>query len=624
MPAQRTTNRGGGRAPGGWAAGGPRMVRVSFSAVLRIRAGGSQVLFEQRAERGVFGPVGDVLRCHPPASDVLRDLGFRGQRWAGWGPGPLAELAGEVPARSLAELRRWFDSGAYREDAAECLRRALSSTLTALGAADLAEDVASAGFAPLGAQVLGPEPVPDSPHRRLRHREHHELVCVDAQAHRLRDRLLELAADPTAREVLVATEEQVARGRAGAALVTAHAAVGWDAGAAEGAGSGVRTAIRGLEPGGSTAIGPDSGARAAIREAVSGGSATNGPRSGARAAIREARSGDSATTGTRSGAQVAIRGAEPGDSATTRPDSGARVAIREAEPGDSVSIGPRSGARAAIQEAGSGDSTTIGPRSGARAAIQEAEPGDSTAIRPDSGAQVTIREAEPGSASGSGGCLDVGPGVVGSPRTVADSGAAVDSGAAGSGVVADSGVAADSGAVAGSGVVADSASRPVPGPVLASRALLDLPDRTFLARQARRIGLISPEGPPVLTATGVSTVPAPADRRARTEARALGPEMTGGPATGSRTAAGQPSAASPPASPPPASLAPAAPTPASLAPAAPTPASPAPAAPTPASPAPAAPTPASPPPAAPAPARRVPRVRWSPGGGPAARAGCAR
>ncbi|QUF06683.1 hypothetical protein KCV87_11885 [Actinosynnema pretiosum subsp. pretiosum] len=357
VPAQRTTSRGSLRGPRAWAAGGPRMVRVTFSAVLRIRAGGARVLFEQRAERGVFGPVGDVLRGHPPGSDVLRGLGFRGQRWAGWGPGPLAELDGEVPARSLAELRRWFDSGAYREDAAECLRRALASTLTGLGAADLAEDVASARFTPLGVQVLGPEPVPGSPHRRLRHREHHELLCVDARAHRLRDRLLELAADPDVREVLAATEEQIARGRAGAALVAAHAAVAW--GAETGAGTGAAGAGAaevgagaelgaGVELGAGTTelgVGAESSVGAAgwsaFRDVGWAPEAEAKPGSGARAAIRGANSGDSAGTGVSRGAEppgsgrawgarpVPQAGESPGMAAhwATRPIPGTDLAL---------------------------------------------------------------------------------------------------------------------------------------------------------------------------------------------------------------------------------------------------------------------------------------------------------
>ncbi|WP_157767547.1 SMODS-associated NUDIX domain-containing protein [Actinosynnema pretiosum] len=335
VPAQRTTSRGGGRGPRAWAAGGPRMVRVTFSAVLLIRAGGARVLFEQRAERGVFGPVGDVLRGHPPASDVLRGLGFRGQRWAGWGPGPLAELDGEVPARSLAELRRWFDSGAYREDAAECLRRALASTLTGLGAADLAEDVASARFAPLGVEVLGPEPVPGSPHRRLRHREHHELVCVDARAHRLRDRLLELAADPDVREVLAATEEQIARGRAGAALVAAHAAVAWEA---VGAGAGaVGTAEVGTAEVGTAEVAAGAAGWSAFRDVGWASTVGADPGSGVRAAIRGANSGDSAGTGVDRGAESP--GAGRARSARPVPQAGAGAGMTA----DSAT-GPISGA----------------------------------------------------------------------------------------------------------------------------------------------------------------------------------------------------------------------------------------------------------------------------------------
>ncbi|MFI9384877.1 hypothetical protein [Kutzneria sp. NPDC052558] len=184
----------------------PPLVRVSFAAMLRIRDGEGIVLFEARSRPGAFTPPGGVFRHFGPATEVLGRLGFRSDR---------DDLRGEVPARSLPELLRWFDSGAYREDAAECLRRELAEA----GFPGLAPGVRHLSFARFRTEVE----VLDRPYRQLRQFECYDLVCADQSALRVRDRILALATDPRVHSALTATPADIAHGRAGAALIAPHA-----------------------------------------------------------------------------------------------------------------------------------------------------------------------------------------------------------------------------------------------------------------------------------------------------------------------------------------------------------------------------------------------------------------
>jgi hypothetical protein len=202
----------------------PRHVRVSFAAILRIRDDEGVVLFEARSRPGAFTPPGGVFKHYGPAMDVLDRLGFRGDRWADRESDMRNDLRGLLPARSVPGFQRWFDSGAYREDADECLRRELAEELTEVGFPDLAADVRHLSFTHLRTEVEGPWDVPGKPYRQLRRLEFHDLVCTGQRAVRLRDRIIALAKDPRVHTVVVATPEDVAHGRAGRALIAPHAA----------------------------------------------------------------------------------------------------------------------------------------------------------------------------------------------------------------------------------------------------------------------------------------------------------------------------------------------------------------------------------------------------------------
>jgi hypothetical protein len=201
----------------------PPRVRVSFAAILRIRDDDGIVLFEAGSRPGAFTPPGGVFKYFGPAADVLDRLGFRPERWTDRESDMRNDLRGVLPARSVPEFLRWFDSGAYREDSTECLRRELTEELTEVGFPALAGEAPNLSFAHFGTVVEGPCAVPSKPYRQLRRFEFHDLVCADQQAVRLRDRILELAADPHVHTVLTGSTEDITHGRAGKALVAPHA-----------------------------------------------------------------------------------------------------------------------------------------------------------------------------------------------------------------------------------------------------------------------------------------------------------------------------------------------------------------------------------------------------------------
>ena len=202
----------------------PPHVRVSFAAILRIRDDEGIALFEARSRPGAFTPPGGVFKYFGPATEVLDRLGFRGDRWTDREADMRHDLRGELPAKSVSGFLRWFESGAYREDADECLRRELTEELTEVGFPALAADVRHLGFAPLSTEIEGPSMVPGKPYRQLRRFEFYDLVCANHRAVRLRDRILALAADPRVHTVLAATAADVAHGRAGKALIAPHTA----------------------------------------------------------------------------------------------------------------------------------------------------------------------------------------------------------------------------------------------------------------------------------------------------------------------------------------------------------------------------------------------------------------
>ncbi|MEO3812655.1 hypothetical protein ABGB17_26945 [Sphaerisporangium sp. B11E5] len=202
----------------------PRTVRVSFSALLRIRDDDGYVLFHIRNRPGSYGPPGGVYKYFPPAARLLDGLGFRQERFTSEAERARADLRGFLPGRSVRPFLTWFAGGAYREDATECLRRELEEELEEVGLPALAAEVPGLAFAHHRTLVEGPYNVPGRPYRQLRRFDVYDLVTTDGAAAWLWQRLIEAGAAPSTREVVRATEQEILHGRCGAALIAPHSA----------------------------------------------------------------------------------------------------------------------------------------------------------------------------------------------------------------------------------------------------------------------------------------------------------------------------------------------------------------------------------------------------------------
>ncbi|MFC6082573.1 SMODS-associated NUDIX domain-containing protein [Sphaerisporangium aureirubrum] len=202
----------------------PRTVRVSFSALLRIKDDHRYVLFHMRNRPGSYGPPGGVYKFFPPAARLLDSLGFRQERFTSEAGRARADLRGFLPSRSVRRFVTWFDGGAYREDTDECLRRELEEELEEVGLPALAGEVPGLAFAHHRTLLEGPYNVPGRPYRQLRRFDVYDLVTTHGAAAWLWQRLIEVGGDPSASEVVCATESEILHGRCGAALIAPHSA----------------------------------------------------------------------------------------------------------------------------------------------------------------------------------------------------------------------------------------------------------------------------------------------------------------------------------------------------------------------------------------------------------------
>jgi hypothetical protein len=202
-----------------------RVLRVSFSALLRVRDEGRYVLFDMPSRPGLYSPPGGVFKYFEPAGPELERLGFR-EQWVGTRRDVMRrDLRGFIPHRSMRGFRRWFGTGAYREDAAECLRRELIEELAEVGFPELARDVRGLTFAHAGTTLESPADVPGKPYRQLRRFEVHDLVASSGGAARLRRALVDLGEDPAVATVVCATAGEILHGRADRGLIAPQAAL---------------------------------------------------------------------------------------------------------------------------------------------------------------------------------------------------------------------------------------------------------------------------------------------------------------------------------------------------------------------------------------------------------------
>jgi hypothetical protein len=198
-------------------------VRVSFAAMLRIKADDRYVLFDTPSRPGAFSPPGGVFKYFPPAERLLEEMGFREDRVDLFAEDMRFDLRGFIPAAATKEFCRWFASGAYREDTTECLRRELSEELAECGLESLMPCARQLSFSPARTVSAGPDAVPGRPYRQLRRFVVCELAMSD-EARRLRTELVRAGTDDAVPAVICVTAADISYGRAAKAMIAAQAA----------------------------------------------------------------------------------------------------------------------------------------------------------------------------------------------------------------------------------------------------------------------------------------------------------------------------------------------------------------------------------------------------------------
>jgi hypothetical protein len=199
-------------------------IRFSFSVLLRIRHHDTYVLFNSLSRPGSYGPPGGALKYFPAATGILEELGFQQETRNLRGEVAGFDLRGIVPIRSVRAFLRWFDTGAYREDAAECLQREFDEELGEAGFAGLDCDVRSLRFRPVRTVVEGPDPVPHQRFRQLRRFEVFDLVAADTSTLDLVRTLAAAGTDLATPGVVCADRAEITHGRCDAALLGPHCA----------------------------------------------------------------------------------------------------------------------------------------------------------------------------------------------------------------------------------------------------------------------------------------------------------------------------------------------------------------------------------------------------------------
>ncbi|WP_146108261.1 hypothetical protein V5P93_007110 [Actinokineospora auranticolor] len=204
-----------------------RLVRVSMSVLLRIREDERFVLFHAASRPGSFGPPGGVVKYFPPAAAVLDALGFQEERPRHDGDRDTkrADLRGFLPTTCLRDFLHWFDSGAYRETAEECLERELVEELTEVDLRRLVPGVTSLDHRYVRTVSEGPHEVPGKPYRQYRRFVVHDAVAANATALRLVRELVAAGDDPGQSLVVTTGRDSIVHGRHGPVLVAPQSAL---------------------------------------------------------------------------------------------------------------------------------------------------------------------------------------------------------------------------------------------------------------------------------------------------------------------------------------------------------------------------------------------------------------
>lgn len=200
------------------------MVRVSFSAILRVRDGDCYVLYAA-GSRPSFSPPGGVFKYYNSAQRALDKLKYVDETRPGTtGERRRFDLRGFIPARSVLGFVHWFDKAAGRESAAECLFRETVEELIELRHPKLASGVSKPAFTHVRTVTEKLRREPGSDYLHLRRFEVYDLDMTEEPSRELRGKLIQLAHDPLSPDVVCVNAEDIIRGRHNNHLISGHAA----------------------------------------------------------------------------------------------------------------------------------------------------------------------------------------------------------------------------------------------------------------------------------------------------------------------------------------------------------------------------------------------------------------
>jgi SMODS-associated NUDIX domain len=194
-----------------------REVRVSVAALLRVCHNGQYLLFHVPFVPNTYGPPGGVIKYQKSSRPALDQLEFRDQVVPSLLKDMECDLRGFVPARKLSAFVRWFESGVGRESSDDCLRRELAEELEEVGFPDAVQDIGLLRFRFIRTVTEGPTADRNTSNLLLRIIAVYELDPEHPQSAKADDRLFRLGG--CGDRVLLATSAEIARGRAGNAII---------------------------------------------------------------------------------------------------------------------------------------------------------------------------------------------------------------------------------------------------------------------------------------------------------------------------------------------------------------------------------------------------------------------
>jgi hypothetical protein len=204
-----------------------RRVRVSFCAIVRIRADDHYVLFASPSRPGSYGPPGGIYKYKEDTGETrLNEIGYHDEeRPKPLRPDMIRDLRGFITLGKVRAFKRWFKSGHGRESGAECLHRELTEELAEVGAFELISDVDKLTFILFRSIKEGPHREPGPDHLHLRQFDVYD-IAIDSNdtAPTFKRRLLELAEDPSHDRIIAVGARDIEHGRCDSGLIGGHSA----------------------------------------------------------------------------------------------------------------------------------------------------------------------------------------------------------------------------------------------------------------------------------------------------------------------------------------------------------------------------------------------------------------